>query len=301
MNDTASSPRPLRHAGLCLLAGLSLLLSGCFISPGKFNSSLELTEDQGFSFTYEGEIFFLVLSDKGPGNDLTVSETFEPSPCFVDASSEVRDCTANELEGQRAAWERQREQDEARAKREAEQAAAIMGGINPSDPEAADRLVKLLMRQKGWERVVNKGNGLFDVSYTTQGKLTHDFIFPVIEGFPTTNPFVQIHVREGDVVRINAPGYGSMSDNMMMPALFGGMGALGGLSQLGDEENADPDAPKPPIAPEGTFTIRTTERMEIRANNTDEGAVEIPGGRELSWEVNAGSKDTPTALIAIGS
>ena len=53
------TPRALATA---ILASLSLLLSGCFMTPGKFTSELILMEQDRFTFAYEGEIFFLGLS-----------------------------------------------------------------------------------------------------------------------------------------------------------------------------------------------------------------------------------------------
>jgi hypothetical protein len=113
------------------------------------------------------------------------------------------------------------------AKEKAKQMAAMMGGIDPSDPKAADELVKLLKRQKGWERVVHKGDGVFDVSYRVSGTLGHDFLFPTIEGFPATNPFVQMIQRKGGQVRINAPGFAAQSGDA-----GGGMGAMMGMGSL---------------------------------------------------------------------
>ena len=52
----------IRTRAATLLAAFSILLAGCFITPGKFTSQLVLNDNESFAFTYEGEIFFLGLS-----------------------------------------------------------------------------------------------------------------------------------------------------------------------------------------------------------------------------------------------
>lgn len=297
--DQSSKPQFLRRAGAALVASLSLLLAGCLISPGKFTSELVLGEAQDFSFSYEGEIFFLALSELGAEG--MPSETFEPSECYVDATGEVRECTRNEIEGQRAQWEAEREREAAQAKEQAEQIAAIMGGVDPRDPEAAEKIAAMLMRQKGYESVVSKGDGIFDVRYRIEGKLTHDFMFPVIEGFPTVNPFVQILLRDGEIARINAPGYAAVNESSPFPAMLGGMGALAGLGAMEQSQESDTPAPAMPPTAEGSFTIIAAPGMEIRANNTDEGPVETARGKVLKWQIDARTSASPTALIALGS
>ena len=39
-----------------------VLLSGCFLQPGKFESALDLRKDGAFTFTYKGQIYLLALS-----------------------------------------------------------------------------------------------------------------------------------------------------------------------------------------------------------------------------------------------
>ena len=283
-----------RMAGAALLAGLSLLLSGCLITPGKFTSELVLTEENRFTFTYEGEIFFLGLSKLAEmGN---AAEEFEPDPCYVDeVDYEIRECTANELSSQRAAWDAAAGERAAEAAMQAQQMSAMMGGIDPSDPEATAELARLLERQEGWDRVVDKGEGVFDVSYSVSSELGHDFMFPTIEGFPPSNPFVQIHLRDGDVVRVNAPGFSaSGGGDPMMAQMMGGLAGFASLSALGASEGGVNEMPKIPQI-EGTFTIVTNG--DIRANNTDEGSVSEARGEVLTWTIEPSTGEAPTALI----
>lgn len=266
-----------------------LLLTGCLISPGKFASTLDLNEDGSFAFTYEGEIFFLGLSQLAQMG--SKAEEFEADECYDD-DFQPRDCTPDEIANQRAEWDMGAAEREAKAKEEAEEMAAIMGGIDPSDPEAAEKLRKLLLRHRGWNRVESKGNGVYDISYSVAGELGHDFLFPTIEGFPTTNPFVQIILREDNTVRVNAPGFSAEDGSNPIGAMMGGMAGLGGLAKMA-ENDADelPDLP----SMEGTFTIRTTGN--ILANNTDEGASQDNGQSVLSWDIDGATASAPTALV----
>ncbi|MEM7779800.1 MAG: hypothetical protein AAF697_05330 [Pseudomonadota bacterium] len=283
-------PRKLATA---VLASLSLLLTGCFITPGKFTSELVLMDQDRFSFTYEGEIFFIGLSDLSA---MGGEEEFVSRGCYDEETYEDRECTEAELDAERAEWEAGREARAAEQAQQAEQMAALMGGVDPSNPEAAAEVAALLLRQRGWERVEDKGDGIFDVTYRIEGELSHDFMFPIIEEVPTFSPFVQIILRDDDVVRINAPGFSAGGEANPMAAMAGSMGGLGGLAAMGnDTSEGEEEMPNIPQM-EGTFTIVTTGN--IRANNTDEGSVPAEGGAEkLVWEISPRTSSAPTALI----
>lgn len=287
----------IRLRAAAVLAGFALALSGCFMSPGKFTSELALTGPDTFTFSYEGEIFFLTLS-KLAMMGATTEEAFTPSECYDEETYEARECTAEELDAQRADWEAGAEERAAKAKKDAEMMKAVMGGIDPTDPKATEEMVRLLERQKGWNRVVHKGDGLFEVSYSVSGTLGHDFMFPTIEGFPATNPFVQMILRDGGQARVNAPAFVFQNGDNPMGAMMGGMGSLAGLAAMGA---APAEAiPGVPVL-DGTFTIRTAPGMRILANNTDEGPEAAPGGGELlRWTISPRTTQAPTALIVTG-
>jgi hypothetical protein len=295
----------IRLRAAAVLAGFALALSGCFMSPGKFTSELALTGPDTFTFSYEGEIFFLTLSKLAMMGAAT-EEAFTPSECYDEETYEARECTAEELDAQRADWEAGAEERAAKAKKDAEMMKAVMGGIDPTDPKATEEMVRLLERQKGWNRVVHKGDGLFEVSYSVSGTLGHDFMFPTIEGFPATNPFVQMILRDGGQARVNAPAFVFQNGDNPMGAMMGGMGSLAGLAAMGAaEEGAEGATPAEQIPGvptlDGTFTIRTAPGMRILANNTDEGPEAAPGGGELlRWTISPRTTQAPTALIVTG-
>ena len=290
----------IRLRAAALLTGLALVLSGCFMSPGKFTSELAITGPDSFTFRYDGEIFFLTLSKMAMMGAET-EEAFTPSHCYDQETFEDRECTADEIAQQRAEWDAGASERATKAKKDAEMMKAIMGGIDPTDPKATEEMVRLLERQKGWNKVVHKGDGLFDVSYSVSGTLGHDFLFPTIEGFPATNPFVQMILRDGGQVRINAPAFVFQSGDNPLGAMMGGMGSLAGLAALGKEADGTTTAEAAPAIPvlDGSFSIRIAPGMRILANNTDEGPeAGTDGGELLRWTISPRTTQAPTALIA---
>jgi hypothetical protein len=203
----------------------------------------------------------------------------------------MRDCTGSEIADQRAEWEAN-QPDEPSSAQDPQQAAvmgAMMGGFDPSDPEAAEQLAEQLRKQAGWNKVVHLGDGKFEVEFAISGDLSHDFLFPTIEELNLPTYFVTMHRRSNESIKINAPGYSA--EGAPMAGMMGGIGALAGNGETEDGKEI------PQMA--GTFTIVTDG--EILANNTDEGARIEGTKRVLEWTVDAGTQDAPMALIQLGS
>ncbi|MEP2737326.1 MAG: hypothetical protein ABJP34_13645 [Erythrobacter sp.] len=285
-----------RFSGAAILAACAMMLSGCFILPGKFTSELVLKNGGDFAFTYDGEINFLGLSklaQMGAGE-----ETFSP---MCEGEDEFpRECTEAETAEQRAEWDAAAPERALKAEKQAQQMAAMMGGIDPTDPEAAFKLEQLLLRHQGWNSVIHKGEGLYDVEYAIEGSLTHGMAFPVIEGFADNSTFVKTIIRKDNIVRVNAPGF-AMPDENSPPStgLLGGMmsGMAGLATAMASEggESTDLMSSMPEI--DGTFTIVTDG--QILANNTDEGPAAQDGIQALSWAITPQRKTAPTALVKL--
>lgn len=265
---------------------LAALLAGCLLTPGKFVSQLDIRKAGTFSFTYDGEIHLLALSKLAQMGNAAQAE-FSPEACYDDDSFEERECTEEEIAGQREAWEAAAEARAAEKAREAETTRAMFGGIDPADPAAADELAERLRRQAGWKSVEFKGDGLFEVSFAIAGRLDHDFVFPTIERFPMTNAFVQVVRREGGTVRIDAPGFTALQGSGPLTGMMAGMAKPGGEGS---------DVPRLPEL-DGTFAVTTDG--EILANNTDEGPQATAGGNALEWKVNRRTTVAPTALVRL--
>lgn len=273
-----------RMAGFALAVFAAALLTACFLAPGHFVSTLDIRKEGQFTFTYAGEIHMLPLSKMAS----EAEDTFTAAPCYDEDSGETRECTASETASQRKEWDDGAQQRETKRKEEAKQMGAFLGGIDPSDPKAADELAARLRRQKGWKRVDYKGNGLFDVDFAITGRIDHDFAFPTIERFPMANPFVQLALREDGSLRIDAPAFTS---NPADPMRMMGMGKSG----------ADEGDGSPPPELAGTFTITTD--AAILANNTDEGPQPATTGQMLAWTIGGGQMGqvtaAPTALLKL--
>lgn len=273
------------------IAGAALLLlSACLFTPGKFISTLDVRQDGTFVYAYTGEIHMLALSRLAQmGRE---GGTFKPQTCFGENGGTERECTAAEIEEQKREWTESQTRAADRRKRESEQMKGVLGGIDFSDPKAAEELASRLRKQAGWKRVVYKGDGLFEVDFALSGRLDHDFVFPTVERFPQANAFVTLTRRQDGTLRIDAPGFG--------PA--GGMdqfqGMMRGAAAAASSEDGKSPAPGLPMA-DGRFTIITD--AAVLANNTDEGPQQTIAGSKLEWTVTARSDAAPMALLRIGA
>lgn len=279
--------------GAVLAVSLALLLTGCFLSPGKFDSALDLRKDGAFTFSYKGEIYILGLSRLAEiGNEAEGDPPFEPSTCY-DENIEEEECSAEDIEQQKRDWQQNLADKKAEDSRNAKAFGSLFGGIDPTDPAAAEELAASLRRQHGWNSVEYKGDGLYLVDFSVTSRLTHDFTFPVMEGAPLSNNFVIVNRRDGAIVRIDAPGFAVQSSSSSSSS-----GLLQFASLYGEDGSAKENAPKIPEL-NGTFTITTDGA--IMANNTDEGPQASPKGQQLSWKISRRTATAPMALIQIAN
>jgi len=269
-----------------------LMLTGCFLQPGKFDSSLDLRKDGTFTFAYKGQIYMLALSRIADLASKAEAENaeFAPEPCHDDDLGE-RTCTTEELTEQKRAWEKEQQKKKQDEQKNAEMMRAMLGSIDPADPEAAKELAERLRHQAGWRSVSYLGDGLFEVDFSLSSSLTHDFVFPTIEGFPMGNAFVLANRRADGTVRIDATGFtGQSAANPMQGAMGGVLGAAA--------SSASPDSPSLPI-PEIDGTFRIVTDGEILANNTDQGPRAGTGGKILQWRVTKRTQAAPLALVRL--
>lgn len=279
-------------AAAMVAAGLALAISACIVSPGRFESTLDLRRDGSFTFTYTGQIYLLALSRLAEMGARAESEEFVESACYDDEDFEERPCTEDEVAEQRQAWEVGAESRNAQAEREAEQMRQLLGGIDPADPAAAEELAARLRRQEGWRKVDHRGDGLFEVEFSISSRMGHDFSFPTLERFPMSNSFVLANLRQGNTVRIKAPGFAAQGGGNPMTSMVTGMAAaFPATTEEGSEALPVPEM-------DGTFRIVTDGR--IVANNTDEGPTAGPNGQVLEWKINRRTQSPPTALIQLG-
>lgn len=272
---------------------LPLLLAACFFVPGKFVSTMGIEKNGRFSFAYKGEI--VAFTGKRMMDELgkrdTTEEKFSPY-CVDEESDESRDCTAAEMDEQKKQWEAgkaDRAKTRADKDREDGEMASAMMGFNPRDPKTIDAFIAKLMKQKGWNSVVHKGDGVFEVDYAITGTLDRDFIFPSIPDVSMPQPMVIARVRKDNSVMIEAPGFGSADKQARSQNVFAALAKEGGP---GSDQN-------PLVAAmDGIFTVTTDG--EILTNNTDDGPTTTAGRKTLNWRANAQSTKVPETLIQLG-
>ena len=261
----------------------SLLLTSCFLVPGKFDSELTVLKDGRFSYTYQGEIQAIGMSNLMEGAMEAEDQDFT-GQCTDDAG-EPRDCTPEETEQQRAANRAENQQMMAMF-------STMAPGMNAGDEESIARFVEKLSKQKGWNSVVHKGNGVFEIDYRIDGRADRDFLFPLVEDMPMPVAFVTMVVRKDSTVRVSAPGFRNDGNSS-------NLGMMGAMASMGETEGDATEGDAPPAPPvvtlDGTFRIRTDG--EILTNNTEEGPAIDGGMRVLAWRVTPAQTEAPQALI----
>lgn len=199
-----------------------------------------------------------------------------------------RECTAAEVEQQKKEWDEQ----QANSKKEKEQAkkmfAAMLGGIDPSNPKTIERFTKEVERLAAWNKVEHLGNGLFMIDYSTKGRLADDFAFPVIPRYALGNPMIHVTRWDNGRVRIEAPTFHNDADVSLM-SLMGAGSMIPGMGSA--KKNVEP------VEVKGTFTIRTNAK--IMANNTDEGPVDEGAMQVLRWDIGPKTFGPPMALLKL--
>lgn len=287
-------PNMRRMAVAGVVAGLSLLLSACLISPGKFDASLDLRRDGRFTYAYKGEIFVLGLSELMKMDD-SADEPFKPQPCHTDDySGTERECTEGELAEQKADWEAERKASAERRQKDQDMAKAMLGGLDPTDTRAAEELATRLRRQAGWNSVNYKGNGIYEVDFRISGRLDHDFAFPTVERMPQVIPFFVLNRRADGSVRLDSP---ALADGNNGSTPFGNLGQV-----IAAERAAKAKAPESSDMPgmptlDGRFVLTTDG--DILANNTDKGPKADPLGKRLEWTITPREKDGSMALVQL--
>lgn len=175
-----------------------LLLCACLVTPGKFESTLDIRANRQFSFTYKGEI---IASDvKGLG-----SSPAAPAEEPIGDGAEKKDSAYRPVVLQDVA-----------AKEERFDRAS--GG---SDETQMQAIAAALTREKGFRAARYMGNHRFEIDYAITGQLTHNFLFPFNSDAEIVLPFVAVELRSDGRVRMKAPGYSAGFDKSRDPIAQG--------------------------------------------------------------------------------
>jgi hypothetical protein len=274
-----------------------LMLSGCLWGPGKFTSNLALNKAGTFVLDYRGEVVLQMPDDKG-----TPAEPWSDKmlKCYKDgrvetstmidltsgqseaADEDSRQCTAVELGKAKSTYDKEAAGRAEKKRQENEQMAKLFG-LPGADDASNRRFAANLMKYQGWRSVSYKGKGVFDVDYHVEGRLTQDYAFPLMPDTDLIIPFITLRRRTDGSVMVSAP------------ALTGGRGPFGARANMLGLPDKGNDGPV--SRAEGRFTIITDG--DILTNNSEDGPTAAPGGRQVYWDVGAGSSKIPEMLVKL--
>lgn len=296
-----------------------LVLTGCFLLPGKFDATLRLMQGGQYQFSYVGEMQVFAGDEKdmqkpelkpfdpenakcsdwieadGSRSPSSYYDSFGASNEAANEATEAADaensfprrenrpCTDAELaeleEGEKAMYERRKKDYEQRSN----MMAAMFGGAVPGNDEALVKFAETLRKYDGWEKVEYAGDNVFNVEYRASGNFDRYFGFPIINDSASQYPFFQIVPRNSGELELQAPGLGGQGGLM-------GMAMLGGFPGSGTNK----EMPIKPI--EGSFTLETNG--EVLGNNSPDGYVSEGDMKVMRWDV-AGLAESPRALIKV--
>jgi len=256
----------MRHWAKRLFAlAAPLLLTGCLWGPGKFASDLALHKDGSFVLDYRGEIILETA-------DAMAKPPWQDSMARCLDGAKARPCSAKEIADQKDTYLKKQKSDEEAAK---------AFGIPGTDEESNRAFAAKLMKYAGWRSVSYRGKGVFDVDYHLEGRLTQDFVFPLMPDSNLVIPFIAVRRRADGAVLVNAP------------ALTGGMNMFGPMAQ----QMGGADKSSPPSRASGRFTVHTDG--QIVTNNSEDGPSPDGAGQQVHWDIAPGSNKVPETLIRL--
>lgn len=224
------------------------------IAADTAGTAASKASQEDFTQEAEAEADAAAASEDAAGAAEEAAEAAVDAAAVVEDDYSERDCTPAEVEQQKKEWDEQ----QANSKKDKEQAkkmfAAMLGGIDPSNPNTIDRFTKEVERLAAWNKVEHLGNGLFMIDYSTKGRLADDFAFPVIPRYALGNPMIHVTRWDSGRVRIEAPTFHNDADVSLM-SLMGAGSMIPGMGSA--KKNIEP------VEVKGTFTIRTLSLIHI--------------------------------------
>ena len=166
-----------------------LMLGACLVTPGKFESTLDIRADRQFSFTYKGEIISSDMKGLGSsGEDL-----------IGDDAPEKKDSALHKTAMQKGS------------------SGSFDNRSAAGDEAQMQAIAAALSKEKGFRSARYMGNHRFEIDYAISGRLTHNFLFPFNSDAEIVLPFVAVELRGDDRVRVKAPGYSNGFDKSREP------------------------------------------------------------------------------------
>ena len=178
---------------------------------------------------------------------------------------------------------------------------SISGCCSPSSPEQKGERRTLIQTRKA-----RSCRCLCAASQNTSQRYYFWYKFPlrwcfIVEGVSFHAPFVEVVLREDNLVSVYAPALSTSEQNPMgslMLAMSGFFTALRDSAQAAGSNSQELEALNIPTA-EGVLTVSTTKDMTIQTNNSAEGPSTTQSGQRLVWQINGETTTPPSALIQI--
>ncbi len=166
-----------------------LMLGACLVTPGKFESTLDIRADRQFSFTYKGEIISSDMKGLGSSGEDSIG----------DDAPEKKDSALHKTAMQKGSG------------------GSFDNGSASGDDAQMQAIAAALSKEKGFRSARYMGNHRFEIDYAISGRLTHNFLFPFNSDAEIVLPFVAVELRGDDRVRVKAPGYSNGFDKSREP------------------------------------------------------------------------------------
>ena len=162
---------PYRQILFALVA--PLLLGACLLTPGKFDSTLDIRADRSFTFTYKGEVVAFDM-EKEMSKGMSSSDSAPDKEENPEEDGDSSDAADNETK--------------------------------------MKAIAEALSKESGYKSARYIGNSKFLIDYEVHGTLDHNFLYPFNIDAEIVFPFIVVELRGKDMVRMKAPGYAN-SDN----------------------------------------------------------------------------------------
>lgn len=298
-----------------LVAALSvpLLLSGCFLLPGKFDAHLNILDGDRYEFSYVGQIQMAMPSNDEP--EKPSDEPFDPAkmkcrdlvykatgevraelpiygddydPYASDSSSDSdreynvvdRTCTVEEVAAENKHYDNEQKRKLERYKEETAMVGAFFGGPVPGDDDSMRAFAKTLKKYSGWKKVEYTGNNVFEVEYRASGIIGSYFSFPILPDAQMQYPFFQLIRRSDGAVELLTPGVDGQGSLFKMMMMDKNSGKAPGVADI-----------------DGTLTVETNG--SVVSNNSTDGFTEKGDRKVMRWKIgkHTTSDEIPRALI----
>lgn len=230
-----------------------------------------------------------------PNAEATAETQQSATESAVDVSSwggEERECSADEVQQQKAEWDIQQAEKKKRDDQSKKMAEMLMGGVDPENPETIKRFTRELERLSAWNKVEHVGNGVFMIDYSTSGRLADDYAFPVIPRYAVGEPMIHVTRWDNGRARVEAPAFRTDPETSLTALM--GIGSM--ASGMFGGAAAD-KAPYSAVTIKGTFTLTTD--APILANNSENGPEKSDMMQILRWDIGPAAYGPPMALLGL--